>query len=421
MTKKKKRIIGVIVVVVILIFIIIFSSGKNGDQANSVQTEKAGLKKIVETVTATGRIQPVTQVKISADVAGKITILPVKEGDWVEKGTLLVQLEKERYAAALEQAEANLRSVEANAQVVKENETRAEKDYIRLKELYDRQLESRAALDQAYAAVQVEKARYQSSLEQVDQARAAMKQSRDDLSKTTIYAPMSGTISTLNKEVGEIALGSQFQEDVIMIISNLSSMEALVNVDENDIVRVSLNDSAAIEVDALPDKLFTGTVSEIANSAKISGSGTTEQKTEFEVKIAIADPGKELRQGMTASADIITEVKPEALGIPIQSVTVRTLQQLQPPEAGEGEAPAEADSLEKPPYVPDKDGFVPIVFVVENGVSNARQVKTGIQSETYIEILDGIAEGDEIVTGSYRAISQTLQNGSPVVVDNPKK
>lgn len=414
----RRKIFYIVLAAVILVAAIaFFALGSSKPESNTVQTAKAGRLKIVETVTATGRIQPVTQVKISADVAAKITQLNVHEGDWVEKGALLVQLEKERYAAAVEQAEANFRSVEANALLVKENEVRAEKDYNRTKELFDRSLESRATLDQAYAAVQVEKARYKSSLELVDQARATVKQARDDLSKTTIFAPMAGTISELNKEVGEIALGSQFQEDVIMVVSNLSSMEALVNVDENDIVRVSLGDSATIEVDALPDRIFRGTVTEMANSAKISGQGTTEQKTEFEVKIAINDPGRELRQGMTASADVITAVHPQALSIPIQSVTVRTAQQLQPPSKG-GEKNARGDSLALPPYTPDKDGFVAVVFVVENGVARAHQVKTGIQSETHIEILAGLSEGEEFVTGSYRAISQTLQNSSPVVVQN---
>jgi HlyD family secretion protein len=417
MFKNRKKLIVILSVVLVGVAIMVGFTMKGKKQPpDVVQTAKAGKCKIVETVTATGKIQPVTQVKISADVAAKITQLNIKEGDWVEKGHLLVQLDSERFLAAVEQSEANLRSVEANALLVKENEIRADKDYARTKELFDRNLESKASLDQAYAAVQVEKARYKSALEQVDQARAAVKQSREELSKTTIYAPMAGTISKLNKEVGEIALGSQFQEDVIMIISNLAGMEALVNVDENDIVRVSLGDSATIEVDALPNKVFHGTVSEIANSAKISGAGTTEQKTEFEVKIAITDAGNSLREGMTASSDIITEIRNQVLGVPIQCVTVRTLEQLKQAPAKEAKSDSQAVQ-----YTPDKDGFVAVVFVVDNKSVTARQVKTGIQSESHIEILDGVKEGDEFVTGSYRAISQTLQNHSAVQVQNNGK
>lgn len=420
---RKKIIIASIVVAIIIIMIAILSLKKNGTEATVVEIQKVGRLKIVETVTATGRIQPKTQVNISADVAAKIIELHVEEGDWVERGTLLVQLDRERFKASVEQAEANLRSIEANAQLAKENKLKTEKDYQRTKELFSRDLESQALLDQTYSAAQVEKARYQSALEQVEQARAALKQAKDDLSKTTIYAPMSGTISELNKEVGEIALGSQFQEDVIMVISDLSEMEALVNVDENDIVSVSIGDSATIEVDALPNIVFHGVVSEIASSATISGAGTTEQKTEFEVKIAIHDAGDALRPGMTASSDVVTEIRDNALGVPIQCVTVRTPEQLKQTAAksGNGETAAADSATFEPEFVPDKDGFVQVVFIIENEMAKAHQVKTGIQSETHIEITDGIAEGDEIVTGSFRAISQTLENNGAVTVKKQDK
>lgn len=418
---KKKIVIGSIVALVIILMIIMLATKKNGHQGVTVQTEKVGLHKIVETVTATGRIQPHTQVKISADVAAKITKLGVEEGDWVEKGVFLVQLDRERFGADVERSEASLRSTESNALLAKENMLKAEKDHVRSKELFAKSLESEAALDQTYAAAQVEKARYRSSLELVEQARAALKQARDYLSKTTIYSPMAGTISELNKEVGEIALGSQFQEDVIMVVSNLAGMEALVNVDENDVVSVSLGDSATIEVDALPNQVFNGVVSEIASSATISGLGTTEQKTEFEVKISIVDPSDELRPGMTASGDIVTETRIDAVGLPIQCVTVRTPERLKRKPAENKGGETIADSTEKEAYVPDKDGFVEVVFAINDGVAEAKQVKTGIQSETHIEIVEGIAEGEEVVTGSYRAISETLENDMNVLVKNSGK
>lgn len=412
MSKTKKRILMIgVPALIISVVIVSLSMNGSGDNKVDVRTAKVEKQRIVETVTATGRIQPKTQVKISADVAAKITRMEVKEGDWVEKGKFLVQLDRERFLASVESAAANMRATEANAHLVKENMLKAGKDYSRTKELFDKKLESQAALDQVYAAYQVEKARYQSALEQVDQTKAALKQTKDDLSKTTIYAPMAGTISQLNKEVGEIALGSQFQEDVIMVISNLSGMEALVDVDENDIVSIQLGDSAAIEVDALPDLVFKGIVSEIANSAKVSASGTSDQKTEFEVKISINEPGSKLRPGMTASADIITETRDSALVAPIQSVAVRTPKQLKNKDA-------KVDSTLEQNYTPDKDGFVQVVFVVHNGIVEAGQVKTGIQSETHIEIVEGLTDGDEIVTGNYRAISQLLQNQSEVIVQN---
>jgi HlyD family secretion protein len=221
---------------------------------------------------------------------------------------------------------------------------------------------------------------------------------------------MAGTISKLNKEVGEIALGSQFQEDVIMEVSNLEGMEALVDVDENDIVLLSIGDEAQIEVDAIPGVKLMGEVTEIANSAKISGQGSTEQKTEFEVKIAITEPSSELRPGMTASAEVITEVRDDCLSIPIQCVAVRTTEQL-----GVKGAP-EADEEGEPRFAADSEGFVELVWVVVDDRAQARQVSTGIQSETHIEILGGLEEGDQVVTGTYRAISRDLTDGAAVVL-----
>jgi len=411
---RKKVILVSISAVVILAVVLIINANKGADEKIEIQTAQVGRDRVVQSVSATGRIQPKNQVKISADVAAKITRLDVKEGDWVEKGTFLLELDRKRFQAAVEQAEALLRSSKSNADLVNENMQKRDKDLVRTKELFAKGLESQALLDQNNAAYQVEKARYRSALDQVAQSQASLKQANDDLSKTTIYAPMAGTISQLNKEVGEIALGSQFQEDVILIISNLSGMEALVSVDENDIVSVSVGDTAKIEVDALPDVIFKGVVTEIANSAKISGSGSTDQKTDFEVKISLLTPGNQLRPGMTASSDIVTKVRDNVLSVPIQSVAVRTPKQLNKTKRGNGEAIA--DEMPNRQYEADKDGFVEVVFVVNNGAVHAKQVKTGIQSETHIEIVEGLSEQDEIVTGSYRAISRDLRNGSDVVI-----
>jgi len=378
-----------------------------------VQTAAVEAREIVQTVVATGRIQPVTQVNISADVSAKIMRLAVKEGEWVEKGQFLLELDRERYLAEVESAEANLRSSEADAAVVRENLDKAEKDLARMQDLKQKSLESVANFDAAASAVGVEKARLRSALDRVEQSRASLKQARDALSKTTIYAPMAGTVSKLNKEVGEIALGSQFQEDVILEIANLSGMEALVDVDENDIVQLSLGDMATIEVDALPGVTFEGTVTEIASSAKIAAQGTSDQKTEFEVKVAVLNPGTELRPGMTASADIVTEVRDSALGVPIQSVAVRTPDQIG--AAAKGDDAGDAGDA-GPAFTPDKDGFVQIVFVVEDGVAHAKQVKTGIQSDTHIELVEGIDAGEQVVVGSYRAISRDLKEGAKVKV-----
>ena len=383
------------------------SMKSGGEEAPEVQTTMVERAKIVQKVNATGKIQPKTQVKISADVSAKITRMDVKEGDWVEKGDLLLELDRERYLAAVESEEANVRSAQANANVVQERMVQTEREFKRAKELLERKLESQAALDSAQAAYQVEVARFQSSNEQVEQASARLKQVRDDLSKTTIYAPMAGTISDLNKEQGEIAIGSQFQEDVIMVLANLDAMEALVNVDENDIVAIAIDQAADIEVDALPGDPLAGSVAEIANSANVSAQGTTNQKTEFEVKIAVNSATDKLRPGMTASADVVTDTRENALSIPIQSVTVRTIEQLE-----------EGDENAKDNFTASDDGFVELVFVVEDGKAVAKAVQTGIQSDDLIEVTEGLAEGDEVVSGSYRAISRDLVNGAVVTVNN---
>jgi HlyD family secretion protein len=385
--------------------------GGGDEELLEVQTATVSFETIVQTVNATGRIQPKTQVRISADVSAKITALHVEEGDWVEAGTLLVELDRERYQAAVESAEANVRSAQANAKLVQQNMLMAEKDYDRARDVVARKLESQAVLDSTNAAYQVEIARYESALDQVEQARGTLKQAADSLAKTMIYAPMAGTISDLNKEAGEIAIGSQFQEDVILVVADLTEMEAQVNVDENDIVNVQLGQEADIEVDALFGETLKGTVYEISNTANTGAEGTTNQKTEFEVKIAISGEISRLRPGMTASADVRTMTKEDVVGVPIESVAVRTIDQL----TLEGEEVADAEQR----FTADADGFVEIVFCVEDdGRVVARQVETGIQSNDMIEVISGIETDEVVVTGSYRAISTDLENGTEVAINN---
>ena len=387
----------------------IVSGGK--EELQEVQTATINRETIVQTVNATGRIQPKTQIRISADVSGKIIALHVEEGDWVEKGKLLAELDSERYLAAVESAQASVRSAQANAELVRQNMLKAEKDFDRARDVVARKLESQAVLDANDAAYQVEIARYQSALDQAEQAKGTLKQADDSLAKTRIYAPMAGTISDLNKEQGEMAIGSQFQEDLIMIVADLTEMEAQVNVDENDIVNVQLGQEAEVKVDALFGETLKGTVYEISNTANTDAQGTTNQKTEFEVKIAISGEISKLRPGMTASADVSTMTKTDVIGVPIQSVAVRTIDQL----TLEGEEVSEAEER----FTADDDGFVEIVFCVEeDGRVVAKQVETGIQSDDMIEIVSGVEENEEVVTGSYRAISSDLGNGEQVVINN---
>jgi HlyD family secretion protein len=407
--KKKILWIGIPIVVIGVALGAMSMRGK-GDESLSVETAKVDRQEIIQKVSATGKIQPKVQVKVSADVSAKITKLAVAEGQWVEKGAFLAELDRERYVAAVESAEANVRGAQSGATLAKESMERAQKEFQRTKELMEQDLESAALFEDKESAYQIEVARHQSATFQVEQAQATLKQTRDDLSKTTIYAPMSGTISDLRKEQGEIAIGSQFQEDVIMVIADLSEMETQVNVDANDIISIAIGQHAEIEVDALLDQVLTGVVAEIASSANTAGEGGSDQKTEFEIKISITDPPESLRPGMTAAADLFTKTNENALSVPIQSVAVRTLDQL----VMEGESREDAEER----YTADRDGFVEIVFCIEDGKAMAKQVTTGIQSDELIEILTGLEEGEEVVTGSYRAISRDLSNGAVVTVSN---
>jgi len=381
-----------------------------GDKTAEVDVMPVKRATIVQKVNGTGKIQPNTEIKISADVSAKITRLEVKEGDHVEKGQLLVELDRQKYLAQVQSQEANVRSAEANARLSRDNRDQAERVYKRARELVARKLQSQSDLDAAQTTFQTDSSRYQAATDQVQQAIGALRQAQDDLSKTTIYAPISGTVADLHKELGEIAIGSQFQEDVIMVIAQLGAMEAVVNVDENDINAIKVGQPAEITVDAALGEKIVGKVSEIASSATAPVAGSTVQKTEFEVKIAITSATDKLRPGMTASADIVTATHANAISVPIQSVTVRTPEQLAPKDAKDGQ---------KPGFTAGKDGFVELVFVIDDGKAVARPVTTGIQSEDAIEIKTGVAEGQQVVSGSYRAISRDLNNGDAVRIKKP--
>ena len=414
MSKKKKWLIGIGLTLVIIILIAL-NVGSKETKSIEIQTEAVKSGTIVKTVSASGKIQPVSDVKISSNVSAKIIKLHVEEGDQVKRGQLLVTLDRTNYEAGVNQARAELLRSKAQLAQSRANHQKAKQDYERIKGLYDKKLSSVQELEAAANVLATTEASITASESQIDAADAVLEQNMDNLAKTKIYTPISGTVSKLNKEEGEIALGSTFSQDVVMIIANLSKMEARVNVDENDIVAISIGDSALIEVDALPGERIKGFVTDIANSATIRMEGTTEEKAEFEIKVAITDAVKTLRPGMSADADVTTDTKANVLSVPIQSVTVRKPDVLKRKKTAEGEVLADTVSTE---YVANKDGVVEVVFVVENGNAIARPVKTGIQSESHIEIIEGLLENQTIVVGPYRAISKDLENGSAVKVDN---
>ncbi|HDQ45562.1 MAG TPA: efflux RND transporter periplasmic adaptor subunit [bacterium] len=401
--KSRKKLFIFLGVLVIIAVLVVANLVKKGDKIK-IQTEKVLRGTLTETVSGAAKIQPEVQVKISAKVSGQIVSLGVREGDDVKKGQFLVQLDQEGYRAALEQAESSL--AYARAGFIK-----SESEYRRVRKLHEDNLASAAELELARSV-------YEQAQATVAQADASLRQAADNLDKTTIYAPMDGTVSLLNKKLGEMAMGSQFTLDVIMIVADLTRMQAETDIDENDVIRVTVGDTANIMVDAFPDRSFRGVVTEIANTGTTTGMGTQEQVTNFLVKAAMIEKPERLRPGMSSTVDIITESLTDVLKVPIQCVTLRKpLEE----EQGESETPEEsgtpADSPERDVRSSEKKP-VNVVFRVDNGIVRQIPVQTGISSDTEWEIKNGLEEGWDVVSGPYRILSQILKDGDAVTVDN---
>ncbi|HDP98887.1 MAG TPA: efflux RND transporter periplasmic adaptor subunit [bacterium] len=403
MKKNKKLLIVLAVVLVIAIFVIInLTKGSGGEIA--VTAEKVQRGDITQVVSGPGRVQPEVEVKISANVSAEIVGLYVKEGERVAKGQLLVELDRTKYLAAVDRAKSTKKAAEARL-------IKACNDYQRAQQLYEKKLSSLAQLENSEADLKLAES-------DLEQSIASLKQAEDDLAKTRLFSPRDGIVTKVNKEVGEIALGSMFQADVIMVVSDLSKMEVMAEVDENDIVLVSKADTTDIEVDALPDTILRGVVSEIAHTATTRGRGTQEEVTNFEVKITILDQIEKLRPGMSATVDIRTETRNNVLMVPIQAVAVRERSEVfqtveKSADSAEADADKDSDSQQEKSPV-KRDEMIEVLFIVEDGVAKLVAVETGISSDTHIEVKKGVTEGQQVVTGSYRVLSKTLKNGDRV-------
>jgi len=402
MTKKKLLIIIGVTIIIAVFVIVNMNKGRGGEIP--VQVDKVKLGDITQVVSASGKIQPETDVKISANVSSEITGLYVKEGDMVEKGQLLVELDRTQYQAASHRAKSNKKAAEASLK-------KAENDFQRAKDLYNQKLSSMAELENAEANLTLAES-------QLEQAIASLEQADDDLVKTKLFSPLKGTVTIINKEVGEIALGSMFQADVILEVADLSRMEVLAEIDENDIPLVEIGDTTDIEIDAIPDTTFIGVVSEMALAGNTRGRGTQEEITNFEVKIAIVDEVEKLRPGMSSTVDIRTEIRRNILQIPIQSVTVRAAKDIPSDEKKQKtkEDSVQVKKNESGKQSKDQDKMLEVVFVVEDGIAKVVPVETGISSDTDIEVKSGLKKGQQIVTGSYRVLTKTLKDGSPVKI-----
>jgi HlyD family secretion protein len=419
---KRKFWISVAVGVLVLIIVFLVVGKKAGwlgqEYAISVSVQKAESRTITEYINANGKIQPKMEVKISPDVSGEIIELFVVEGEQVKAGQPLCVIKPDMYISALNRAEASLNSSKARQAQTQAQMIERELAFKRAKQLFDSGAIPVSDFETAEAAWKVAQAEVQAAEFAVKSAEATVEEAREQLTKTRIYAPVSGTISALNVEKGERVVGTNMYAGTeMMVVADLNRMEVLAQVNENDIVKVSLNDTALIEVDAYLNRKFKGIVTEIANSAKVAGSAA-DQVTNFDVKVFLlpetyADLVDSIRRkfypfrpGMSATIDIITNTRENVISVPIAAVTTRVLNE-KPAEvqtASLGTAPAKADERSE------------VVFILQNGRARQRKIQTGIQDNTSIEVAGGLADGDEIIVSPYNAISKTLKDSMLVKV-----
>ena len=405
---------GVLLVIALTVAAATGKLGKS-ETGKKVITQKVGRATIMETVTGSGKIQPEKEVKISSDVSGEIIALPVKEGQSVKKGDLLVKINPDLYQSGLKRARAAVQNAKANLSQAEARLISAEQDYKRNKQLFAKGIISKADFDKAETNYKVALATKNAAMFSVNSALANLNEAQDNLSRTTIYAPISGTISKLNVEMGERVVGTkQMTGTEIMRIANLNNMEAVVDINENDIVKIKVGDSANIDVDAYLNERFKGVITEIANSAD-SNLGSGDQITNFKVKIRVLESSYKhllkdnpknyspFRPGMTASTDIITNIKKDVIAVPISAVTVRS-------DTIGGKKHSKLDKNK------ENTKKFEVVFVNDKGKAKLKAVKTGIQDDSNIEIISGLKEGDEIITGPYNLVSKKLKSGDKIVV-----
>jgi len=462
--KKRRKIIIFSVIGLVVVGLVLLAVFKRREPLITIQTEKAERRSITEIVLANGRIQPVRQVKISAEVSGEIIELPVKEGQAIQKGDLLVKIKPDTYIAQKRSMEASYLSSVSGKTLSEANLRKAEQEFKRNEDLFKAELISESIILEYKTAYEIAQAQVESSGHQVDVAKASLARVEEELAKTTIYSPITGTVSKLNLELGERVAGNTMMAGTeIMTVANLNEMEARVDIGEIDIPLIAGAQNAKLEVDSFRDRKFKGSVSEIANSSKTAAmSGQSQDATKFEVKIRINE-AESFRPGMTVTAEIETRYRTNVLSVPVQSVTTRPPKK---PEKGKGSTNAvdTAAAGTNPPATTNataasatnnaagtndtstatngasaekktegKDGSksgrksdekekpIEVVFVVDGDKVKMVPVKRGIANDAYVEILEGITEGQEVVSGGYKAISRDLEDGKKFRKGEPGK
>ena len=432
--KKNKKLFISSLIGLLIILIIVGNIFRDDSEVINVETEKIGRQTIIQKVNASGKIQPESEVKISATSSAIIDSITVVEGEYVKKNQHLISLDRKQLQANVDQVTSAVRSASARVKQDKANRKRVER-------IYEQGLASDQELEGAQAAYEISKS-------QLDQSHASLTVSQDALDKARLVSPQNGIVTRISKEVGEMAMGGMFSLDVLMIIADLSRMEVIVDVNENDVVSISIGDTSEIEIDAYIDTVFYGVVSEIAHMAETSNFGSQEQVTNFKVKVRMLDVPPNIRPGMSATANIITEIRKNALAIPIQSLTVReygsenilfgednSKKWDEDEEGGEPDNNSKKKELEELVFiVADKQGGVQRdggVSEVKNlkekkfkrgsQFAHIRPVKVGISSETHYELLNGLEENDLIVIGNYKAVSKELKHNMQVSTEKDDK
>jgi HlyD family secretion protein len=418
MTSKKRLWIAIAIVVLIVVLV----AGKKffGKDENQrlVDVEEVVSRDLIQTVAATGKIQPEIEVMLSSEVSGEIIELPISEGNQVQKGDLLVRINPDLIQSALRQAEAGLQNAKAGLAQAEASLRNAQLNYDRNKTLFDKGVISKSEWDRSVADFEMAEATRNSAFYSVESARSNVQQGQDNLNRTSIFAPMSGTISKLAVELGERVVGTaQMAGTEIVRVADLSNMEVEVDVNENDIVKVSIGDTTEVEVDAYLKRIFSGVVTEIANSAESTLS--VDQVTNFKVKVRILPESYQdlmegkpdyfapFRPGMTATVDIQTERRNNIVAIPISAVVIKTDTTVRKPGSPAPEVDVDAERFE-------------CVFVMKDNIAALRVIQTGIQDDSRIEITSGLETGDKVITGPYSMVTKLLDPGDRVALDADK-
>ena len=425
MSKRNKVFLGVGGGVLLIVLVMVSASAKR-DKGIEVRFETVGRRDLVAAVTASGKIQPKKKVDISADITGRITRIAVREGDLVQKGQFLLQIDPTIYQANLQRAQAAMSSAEAGAVQARASRDQAQRALQRTKELREQNpnLISQEQLEQAQTAFDIAEANLTAAQHLVEQSRAGLQESRDQLAKTHLVAPMAGRVTRLAVEEGEVAVPGTFSREtgLLLTISDLSVIQTKVQVDETDVVRLHMGDSVDVTIDAFPDTTFIGRVTKVSNSAILTAAsaaaGQSDRAVDYEVEITLSNPPAEVRPDLSATARIITDTRKQALAIPIIALTVRENTPISTEQRSGGRGTAQAATPRPAAADTGKRGAANKketegVFLVHNGVATFHAVKVGIAGEEHFEVVEGVHQGDTIVAGPYQAI-RDLKEGARV-------